>query len=73
MEQFERTGSILLLGSGDMVTREQLVRSLSRLANDQALWAKMSSAGRQISDGRGVERISQIVLDLFLKQGTPAL
>jgi len=73
MEQFERTGSILLLGSGDMVTQEQLIRSLSRLANDQALWAKMSSAGRQISDGRGVERISQIVMDLFLKQGTPAL
>lgn len=73
MEQFERTGSILLLGSGDLVTKDQLVRSLTRLASDQTLWQKMSSAGRRISDGRGVERISQIVIDLLRKQGAPAL
>jgi len=73
MEQFERTGSILLLGSGTLVTEDQLVRGLNRLADDQTLWQKMSAAGRQVSDGHGVERISQIVMDLLWKQGVPAL
>lgn len=71
MEQFERIGSILLLGMGTHVTSGQLVRSLERMATDVRLWERMSSSGRQITDGRGVERISEIVRELFSRQGAP--
>lgn len=68
MQQFERLGSILLLGLGSEVTRAQLIRALKRIASDAKLWDRMSTAGQQIMDGRGVERISQIVADLLGKQ-----
>jgi spore coat polysaccharide biosynthesis predicted glycosyltransferase SpsG len=68
IQQFERLGSILLLGLGSEVTRAQLIRALKRIASDAKLWERMSTAGQQIMDGRGVERISQIVADLLGKQ-----
>ena len=72
MEQFERIGSILLLGMGTEVTRAQLVRALNRLAADPGLREHMANSARQTMDGRGVERISQIVRELFGKQASPA-
>jgi len=73
MEQFERLGSVLLLGLGDQVTQAQVSRSLNRIAADIPLWKRMSSAGQQTTDGRGVERISKIVRDLFSEQRAAAV
>ena len=68
MEQFERLGSVLLLGLGNQVTQAQLSRTLNRISIDVPLWEKMSSAGQQATDGRGIERISKIIRDLFSEQ-----
>ena len=68
MQLFERTGSILLLGLGSEVTETQLTRALIRLSTDGALWNNMSQAGSRATDGRGVERISDIVKNLFATQ-----
>jgi spore coat polysaccharide biosynthesis predicted glycosyltransferase SpsG/CMP-N-acetylneuraminic acid synthetase len=65
MQQFERLGSILLLGMGTQVTQAQLVRALRRVATDASLWQRMSVAGQQISDGRGIERITQVIHELL--------
>ncbi len=73
MEQFERLGSLLLLGLGNQVTQAQLTRTLNRVAADVPLWERMSSAGQRTTDGRGVERISKIVRDLFSEQRAAAV
>lgn len=67
MQQFERAGSILLLGQGESVTSPQLLRTLRRLSKDPALREKLSAAGLKVSDGRGLERISSVVSKLLGK------
>jgi len=65
MEQFEQIGSIVLLGLGEEVTQAQLLRTLTRVVQDAKLRARMSASGRQTVDGHGVDRIIEIVQDLF--------
>ena len=73
MQKFERIGSILLLGMGADVTQAQLIRVLRRVATDAALRERMSIAGQQISDGRGIERVSQVIYELLGKQQAPVV
>ena len=68
MEQFERIGSIVLLGLGKEVTQTQLIRTLIRVTQDAKLRARMSASGRQTVDGHGVDRIIEIVQELFGSQ-----
>ena len=65
MQLFERLGSIILLGMGIEVTPSQLTRALKRIFTDSVLWQRMSTAGQNRIDGRGIERISQVVKDLL--------
>ena len=71
MEQFERVGSIVLLGMGTDVSQSQIVRAITRIADDATLRERMSIAGRRATDGQGVERISQIVSELIKSQMIP--
>jgi len=73
MVQFERVGSIVLLGMGTEVSQSQIVRAITRVADDVTLRERMSIAGRRATDGKGVERISQIVWELIKSQMSAAL
>ena len=65
MQNFERIGSILLLGLGSQVVEDQFFRGLDRLAGDPALRSRMSWSGSNATDGRGIERIAQMVGELI--------
>lgn len=65
MENFERSGGILLLGDGEQASQAGIVRALNRLAGDPELRRRLSEAGLKLSDGRGVERICGIISELL--------
>lgn len=57
----------LALAAGDWRTLDEVVldKALARLASDWPLRQRLSAAGRKFIDGRGVER----VLDVLLESG----
>ncbi|MFA6091813.1 MAG: NTP transferase domain-containing protein [Elusimicrobiota bacterium] len=65
MQRFERSGSIVLLGLGEDVTQAGFLRTLRRLVQDPTLRKKLSDCGARLSDGKGLERISDIINGLF--------
>ncbi len=56
-KQYEKTGAVLNLGSGDKITEEAIGGAAARLLDDAALRSEMSRKGRELVDGRGIERI----------------
>ena len=56
-EQFEKEGTALNLGLGTEVGEEEITEAVAVLMRDYALRAKMSKRGKQLIDGRGIERI----------------
>jgi spore coat polysaccharide biosynthesis predicted glycosyltransferase SpsG/CMP-N-acetylneuraminic acid synthetase len=65
MRQFERNGSIVLLGMGSEATPGQIRRAFLRLCDDPALRLRLSEAGLKTSDGKGIERISSVIGELL--------
>ena len=56
-EQFERGGSTLHLGLVSNISEIDIAESVERLIKDNFLRSEMSERGRNIVDGRGIERI----------------
>jgi len=56
-EEFARGGSILHLGLISEIRQEDVAEATNRLLEDYALRAEMSKRGRNLVDGKGIERI----------------
>jgi len=61
-DYFQSRGCLVNLGLGTEVTDETIGGAVRRLAEDAARRARMTIAGRCTVDGRGLERIADIVL-----------
>ncbi len=57
MEEFEKAGSVLLMKCGKNITEEDISHAVEVLLDDPVLREKMSQRGRDMVDGKGVERI----------------
>ena len=57
-KEFEKGGTTLHLGLVSEVDEEDIVRAIERLLEDYALRVDMSQKGRNLVDGKGVERIT---------------
>jgi len=57
VKEFEKEETALNLGLGSQVNEEDIALAVERLLKDNALRAKMSTRGRKLVDGRGIERI----------------
>ena len=65
-KEFEKEETALNLGLGTGLSEEDIAEAVARLLRDDALRAKMSMRGRQLVDGKGIERIlSQIPREVF--------
>ena len=56
-KQFEKEGTALNLGFGTEICEEHIVEAVVLLMRDYAFRAKMSKRGKQLIDGKGIERI----------------
>ena len=56
-EEFEKTGAALNLGSVDIITDETIAGMVASLLSDVSRRTGMSRRGRELVDGRGIERI----------------
>ena len=56
-EEFDRTGAVLSLGFIDIITDEAIVGAIAGLLGDAVRRREMSRKGRELVDGRGIERI----------------
>ena len=65
-EEFEREGTASHLGLGSEVAEDAIVEAVERLVGDCALRAEMAKRGRNLVDGRGIERIiSEIPVEVL--------
>ena len=65
-EEFAGKGVALNLGLGDKLEDEAIAGAVARLLGDATLRAEMSRKGRELVDGRGIERIiSEIPQEVF--------
>lgn len=55
---FAQEGSALFLGPSDGVAEETITPAVERLLRDESLRAEMSSRGKKLVDGKGVERVT---------------
>jgi len=55
--EFEKEGTALHLGLGSEVDEQDIVEAVERLLGDYALRAEMAEKGKNLVDGKGVERI----------------
>lgn len=60
---FDRERAAICLGKGSEVPQEQITASVSSLLRDQALRTEMSQNGKRLVDGKGTERVCDIILD----------
>ena len=60
---FDREGAAICLGKGTEVPQERITASVSSLLQDQALRTRMSQNGKRLVDGKGTERVCDIILD----------
>jgi UDP-2,4-diacetamido-2,4,6-trideoxy-beta-L-altropyranose hydrolase len=54
-------GACIDLGRGETLEHSKLLDVLSRIDSDPGLRRRLSARGRQVVDGRGAERVSQII------------
>ncbi len=66
-EGFAEKGTCRTLGWGDKVSVEEISAAVKDLANDLAVRQKMSETGRSLVDGRGAERVADILGKLLQK------
>lgn len=59
---FEDYGFVIKLGLGRYVSEERIIRTVERVAKTTALRQKMSENGKKLVDGRGAERVAEIIL-----------
>lgn len=66
MNDFAQYGSVLHLGTGSEVKKDQISKAVIYLVNDYEKRQKMSNAGKSLIDGDGVAKIfSEIPRELF--------
>jgi|LGOV01.1.fsa_nt_gb spore coat polysaccharide biosynthesis predicted glycosyltransferase SpsG len=63
-EWFAKKGAAINLGSGVIAKEEEVMRSIDNMLSDSIRWKKMSDKGKELIDGRGLERIGKIVKQL---------
>ena len=61
-EAFQERGAVINLGSGTEVPEEQIAATAKQLLNDFSTRKQMSQKGKESVDGRGAERICEIIL-----------
>ena len=57
MDDFANYGTLVHLGNNEEVTEENILRAVTALMKDEIKREKMSNAGKQLVDGKGIERI----------------
>lgn len=65
--EFEKEGTALHLGLGSEVEEQDIVEAVEKLLGDYALRAEMAERGRNLVDGKGVERIISEIPQEVLK------
>jgi len=60
---FGKKGAAICLGRGTEIPQERITASVSSLLRDQALRTRMSQNGKRLVDGKGTERVCDIILD----------
>lgn len=63
-EWFAKKGAAINLGSGIAMKEEKVIEITDTLLKDPIRWEKMSNKGKELIDGRGTERISNIISQL---------
>ena len=63
-EWFAKKGAVINLGSGVIAKEEGVIVVTDKLLKDPIRWKKMSDDGKELIDGRGLERIVNIVKHL---------
>jgi spore coat polysaccharide biosynthesis predicted glycosyltransferase SpsG len=64
--KFHDCGAAISLGLGAYVSEESLMGNLAVLIRDGELRAEMSRSGMSYVDGRGLQRVTSIILNSFL-------
>jgi UDP-2,4-diacetamido-2,4,6-trideoxy-beta-L-altropyranose hydrolase len=57
MDDFANYGTLVHLGANEEVTEETILGAVTKLIKDEINRGKMSNAGKQLVDGKGMERI----------------
>jgi spore coat polysaccharide biosynthesis predicted glycosyltransferase SpsG len=57
MVEFASYGTVVHLGANEEVTEETILGAVTALIKDEINRGKMSNAGKQLVDGKGMERI----------------
>jgi spore coat polysaccharide biosynthesis predicted glycosyltransferase SpsG len=63
-EWFAKKGAAINLGSGIIAKEEGVIGATDKLLKDHIRWKKMSDKGKELIDGRGLERIVNIIKQL---------
>ena len=63
-EWFAKKGAAINLGSGIIAKEEEVIEATDKLLKDRIRWKKMSDNGKELIDGRGLERIVNIIKQL---------
>ena len=64
---FQSQGTLVNLGLGQQVSEDEIRDAVQTLASDKERRLRMSRAGRQTVDGRGLERVSEIVAEYLVQ------
>ncbi len=62
IEHFQKHKTIIPLGIGSNVEISKLVEAIQKLIVDKSLKENMSSRGKKLIDGRGIERIADLLI-----------
>ena len=62
-EAMDREGVVINLGFGDLVSEEEVKKTINKLINDFSLRKRMSDKGQSLVDGQGASRVAQFILD----------
>jgi len=60
---FEEYGFVIKLGLGKLVTENKILSTVESLSKDENLRRKMSENGRKLADGKGAERVVNIIFN----------
>jgi spore coat polysaccharide biosynthesis predicted glycosyltransferase SpsG len=67
---FERYGTVIKLGLGEVVSENEIVNALQQLIKNVNLRQTMSKKGKKLVDGKGTKRIVDRILTLINKKQT---
>ena len=63
-EWFAKMGAAINLGSGITLKEGDIIKTVNMLLDAPTMWKKMSDTGKKLIDGRGLERIVNIIKQL---------